>query len=52
MMGLWRHVNFMTAEKKGYQKYQSDDIDLSQKDVTVVDKHIKLESEKADTLLK
>jgi chitodextrinase len=40
-----KNVYFITAEKKGFKKFKSDDVDLTQKDVTVVDKHIKLEGE-------
>ncbi len=40
-----KNVYFITAERKGYKRYQSEDIDLTQKEVTVVDKHIKMESE-------
>lgn len=33
---------FMTAEKKGFDSYRTEDIDLSDKDVPVIDKHIAL----------
>lgn len=40
-----KNVYFITAERKGYKRYRSDDVDLTQKDVTVVDKHIRMEEE-------
>lgn len=40
-----KNVYFITAEKKGYKKYRSEDVDLTQKDVTVVDHHIGLDQE-------
>lgn len=41
-----RNVYYITAEKKGYKKYVSPDIDLSNKDEGLIDQHIALEAEK------
>ena len=41
-----RNVYYVTAEKKGYKKYVSPDIDLSNKDEGLIDQHISLEPEK------
>ena len=38
-----RNVYYMTAEKQGYKKYTSPDIDLSMKDEALVDQNIPLE---------
>jgi hypothetical protein len=46
--GFFAHKNvyFITAEKAGYKKYKSEDIDLTKQDATVVDKHIPIEKQK------
>lgn len=41
-----KNVYFITAEKAGYKKFKSDDIDLTKADTSVVDKHIPIEKEK------
>lgn len=38
-----KNVYFITAEKPGYEKYKSDDIDLSKQETAVVDKHISIQ---------
>lgn len=40
-----RNVYYMTAEKQGYKKFTSPDIDLSAKDEALVDQNIPLEGE-------
>ncbi len=40
-----KNVYFITAEKTGYKKYKSEDIDLTKQDTAVVDKHIPIDKE-------
>lgn len=40
-----RNVYYVTAEKKGYKRYQSPDIDLSAMDEALVDQNVSLEPE-------
>jgi hypothetical protein len=41
-----RNVYYLTAEKDGYEKYVSQDIDLSEKDEALVDQNIPLKVKK------
>ncbi len=41
-----KNVYFMTADKPGYSKYKSEDIDLAKQDSKTIDRHIKLDPER------